>query len=105
MRAAIFNGPHSITVGELPDPVIKEPTDAIVRVMFGCVCGSDLWYYRGESEHAVGSIGHEFIGVVEDVGTDVNAIARGDLVIAPFIYSDMTCPHCQHGSTINCPVG
>jgi threonine dehydrogenase-like Zn-dependent dehydrogenase len=53
----------------------------------------------------VGSIGHEFIGVVEDVGTDVRGIARGDLVIAPFIYSDMTCPHCLHGSTINCPVG
>ena len=51
---------------ERPDPVIEEPTDAVVRVVLACVCGSDLWYYRGESPHAVGSIGHEFIGVVED---------------------------------------
>jgi threonine dehydrogenase-like Zn-dependent dehydrogenase len=105
MRAAIFNGPGSVTVGDRPDPTIQQPTDAVVRVVLGCVCGSDLWYYRGESDHAVGSIGHEFIGVVEDVGADVEGIRRGDLVIAPFIYSDGSCPHCQHGSTIACPAG
>ena len=105
MRAAIFNGPGSVEVGERPDPVIKEPTDAIVRVVLGCVCGSDLWYYRGESPHAAGSIGHEFIGVVEQTGTDVKNVRPGDLVVAPFIYSDMTCPHCLNGSTISCPVG
>jgi threonine dehydrogenase-like Zn-dependent dehydrogenase len=70
-----------------------------------CVCGSDLWYYRGESDHAVGSIGHEFIGVVEDVGRDVTGVDRGDLVVAPFISSDLTCPHCRHGSTIWCVSG
>src|SRR3954447_9860605 len=105
MRAAIFNGPHDISVGERPDPAIEAPTDAVVRVVLGCVCGSDLWYYRGESAHAVGSIGHEFIGVVEDLGADVQGLARGDLVIAPFIFSDMSCPHCQNGSTISCPNG
>jgi threonine dehydrogenase-like Zn-dependent dehydrogenase len=105
MRAAIFNGPHSITVGQRPDPVIVEPTDAIVRVVLGCVCGSDLWYYRGESPHAVGSIGHEFIGVVEDIGAEVTGITAGDLVIAPFIFSDMSCPDCQNGSTISCVRG
>ncbi|MFZ0252142.1 MAG: zinc-dependent alcohol dehydrogenase family protein [Acidimicrobiales bacterium] len=105
MRAAIFRGPKDVVVGERPDPAIEHPTDAIVRVVLACVCGSDLWYYRGESEHAVGSIGHEFIGIVEDVGSDVSDITRGDLVIAPFIYSDMSCPHCLHGSTINCIVG
>jgi threonine dehydrogenase-like Zn-dependent dehydrogenase len=68
MRAAIFNGPGSVTVGDRPDPTIQQPTDAVVRVVMGCVCGSDLWYYRGESDHSVGSIGHEFIGVVEDTG-------------------------------------
>jgi len=94
MRAAIFYGPHSITVGERPDPAIQEPTDAIVRVVLGCVCGSDLWYYRGESPHAVGSIGHEFIGVVEDIGSEVDGIAKGDFVVAPFVYCDMSCPHC-----------
>ena len=54
MRAALFNGPKDITVGERPDPRIENPTDAVVRVLLACVCGSDLWYYRGESEHAVG---------------------------------------------------
>ncbi len=105
MRAALYNGPRNITVGDRPDPVIEEPTDAIVRVVLACVCGSDLWYYRGESEHALGSIGHEFIGVVEEVGAEVGAIGVGDLVVAPFIFSDMTCPNCLNGSTISCPVG
>jgi threonine dehydrogenase-like Zn-dependent dehydrogenase len=105
MRAAVFNGPRSIEVRERPDPVITAPTDAVVRVVLGCVCGSDLWYYRGESPHAVGSIGHEFIGVVEEVGSDVSGIANGDLVVAPFIYSDGTCPHCQAGVTVSCVAG
>jgi threonine dehydrogenase-like Zn-dependent dehydrogenase len=102
MRAAIFNGPGDIEVGDRPDPVVVEATDAVVRVVLGCVCGSDLWYWRGESDHAVGSIGHELVGVVEDLGDEVTGLSRGDLVIAPFIYSDMTCPHCANGSTISC---
>jgi len=105
MRAAIFKGPGVVEVGERPDPVIQEPTDAVVRVVLGCVCGSDLWYYRGESPHAVGSIGHEFIGIVEQAGADVHGIHPGDLVVAPFIYSDMSCPHCRNGSTICCVAG
>jgi hypothetical protein len=105
MRAAIFNGPWTVEAGERPDPVIQEPTDAVVRVLLGCVCGSDLWYYRGESPHAAGSIGHEFIGVVEQVGGEVDSVRAGDLVVAPFIYSDMSCPHCLNGSTISCPAG
>ncbi len=105
VRAAIFNGPRDIRIGDRPDPVVVEATDAVVRVVLGCVCGSDLWYYRGESDHAVGSIGHEFIGIVEDVGDQVTGLSKGDLVIAPFIYSDMTCPHCANGSTISCVQG
>jgi threonine dehydrogenase-like Zn-dependent dehydrogenase len=105
MKAAIFSGPGAVEVGQRPDPVIQEPTDAIVRVVLGCVCGSDLWYYRGESPHAAGSIGHEFIGVVEQAGAEVRGVRAGDLVVAPFIYSDMTCPHCLNGSTISCPAG
>jgi NADPH:quinone reductase-like Zn-dependent oxidoreductase len=93
MKAAIFNGPGTVEVGERPDPIVQEPTDAVVRVVLGCVCGSDLWYYRGESPHAAGSIGHEFIGIVEQTGADVHSVREGDLVVAPFIYSDMTCPH------------
>ncbi|MGA9830599.1 MAG: zinc-binding dehydrogenase, partial [Trebonia sp.] len=61
--------------------------------------------YRGESAHAVGSIGHEFIGIVEQAGAEVRGVREGDLVVAPFIYSDMSCPHCLNGSTISCPVG
>src|ERR1700683_1312958 len=105
MRAAIFIGPGAVEVGERPDPVIQEPTDAVVRVVLGCVCGSDLWYYRGESPHAAGSIGHEFIGIVEQAGADVQGIQPGDLVVAPFIYSDMSCPHCLNGSTTSRPAG
>jgi threonine dehydrogenase-like Zn-dependent dehydrogenase len=105
MRAAIFNEPRSITVGERPDPVVAQPTDAVVRVVLSCVCGSDLWPYRGESPFEPGPIGHEFVGVVEDVGAEVRNIARGDLVIAPFAYSDGTCPHCRHGITTACVAG
>ena len=105
MRAAIFNEPRSVTVGDRPDPTIAEPTDAIVRVVLACVCGSDLWYYRGDSEFVPGPIGHEFVGVVEDVGSDVQRIGRGDFVIAPFAYSDGTCPHCLHGITTACSTG
>jgi threonine dehydrogenase-like Zn-dependent dehydrogenase len=102
MKAAIFNGPRSIERGERPDPKIQEPTDAVVRVVLGCVCGSDLWYYRGLSPHALGPIGHEFIGVVEEVGSDVHDIKKGDFVIAPFTYCDGTCANCRAGWPSNC---
>jgi threonine dehydrogenase-like Zn-dependent dehydrogenase len=105
MRAAIYDGPHSIELGERPDPVLASPTDAVVRVVLACVCGSDLWYYRGESPHALGPIGHEFMGVVDQVGSAVRGIGAGDLVIAPFTYSDGTCAHCRAGWTSNCIAG
>src|SRR5437667_5738689 len=105
MKAAIFQGKGAIELGERPDPTIKEPTDAVVRVVLTCVCGSDLWYYRGESPHTLGPIGHEFIGVVEEVGAEVRGLALGDLVIAPFTFSDGTCPHCRAGWTSNCVAG
>lgn len=105
MRAAIFNGPRSISVGDRPDATIQAPTDAIVRVVLGCVCGSDLWYYRGESPHAIGSIGHEFIGIVEDIGSQADGLAAGDLVVAPFVYCDMSCALCRAGITSHCIAG
>ena len=71
MRAAIFNEPRSITAGERPDPAIARADRRVVRVVLACVCGSDLWYYRGDSPFEPGPIGHEFIGVVEDVGAEV----------------------------------
>jgi threonine dehydrogenase-like Zn-dependent dehydrogenase len=105
MRATVYLGPHSLQVVERPDPVIDAPTDAVVRVLFGCVCGSDLWYFRGESPHALGPIGHEFIGLVEDIGAEVRGLAKGDLVVAPFTFSDGTCPHCRAGVTSKCMSG
>ena len=105
MRAAVFNEPRSITAGDRPDPSIVEPTDAIVRVVIACVCGSDLWYYRGDSPFEPGPIGHEFVGVVEEIGGDVTDISKGDFVIAPFAFSDGTCPNCQNGVTTACMNG
>jgi alcohol dehydrogenase len=105
MKAAIFKGKGRIAVEERPKPRIKEPTDAIVRVVLACVCGSDLWYYRGIEEHPEGPIGHEFIGVVGEVGSDVKDIRNGDFVIAPFAFSDNTCPHCQAGYQTACVNG
>ena len=105
MRAALFVEPHTIETGDRPDPVLVEPTDAVVRVVLACVCGSDLWYYRGESRFKPGPIGHEFIGVVEDTGAEVTNLSKGDLVISPFAYSDGTCPNCRHGITTACMNG
>jgi threonine dehydrogenase-like Zn-dependent dehydrogenase len=71
----------------------------VVRVVLACVCESDLWYYRGDSEFAPGPIGHEIIGVAENTGSVVSNLSKGDLVIAPFAFSDGTCPKCRHGTT------
>src|SRR5260370_2172803 len=92
MRAAIFRGPRDIAVGERPDPVLAEPTDAIVRVVLACVCGSDLWYYRGDSPFEPGPIGHEFICVVEDLASHVNNLAQGYPVTSPFPSSPPPAP-------------
>ncbi|MEU7870290.1 zinc-dependent alcohol dehydrogenase family protein [Dactylosporangium sp. NPDC049140] len=102
MRATLYGGPGDITVGERPDPRLENPTDAVVRVTLGCVCGSDLWYYRGVNPHALGPIGHEFIGIVEQAGADVTTVAPGDLVVAPFTFCDGTCANCAGGWTGNC---
>lgn len=102
MKATLFKGAHDIELGERPQPVIKEQTDAIVRVVMGCVCGSDLWYYRGINPHKEGSIGHEFIGVIEEVGAGVQGLAKGDLVIAPFTFSCGVCANCKAGFQSQC---
>ena len=105
MRAAIMDAPGEIRVGDRPYPVIVEPTDAIVRIVLTCVCGGDLWQYSGESPFEPGPIGHEFVGVVEGVGTAVRGLATGDLVIAPTAYCDGTCPNCQAGIANACTSG
>jgi threonine dehydrogenase-like Zn-dependent dehydrogenase len=105
MRTTVYGEPGDISVAEHPDPVVQGPTDAVVRVTLGCVCGSDLWYYRGESPHALGPIGHEFIGVVDQVGSEVSVIKTGDLVIARFVFCDGTCANCRAGWPSNCLKG
>ena len=102
MKAAIFKEKGRVVVEKRPEPTIKEPTDAIVRVVLACVCGSDLWFYRGISDHPEGPIGHEFIGYVEEVGSGVASIKAGDFVISPFAFSDGVCPHCKAGFQTAC---
>jgi threonine dehydrogenase-like Zn-dependent dehydrogenase len=105
MRAAIIEAPGEIRVGDRPYPVVAAPTDALVRVVLTCVCGGDLWQYRGESPFEPGPIGHEFVGIVEDVGRDVRSLSKGDLVIAPTAYCDGTCPNCRAGIANACFAG
>lgn len=103
MRATTIHGTRDIRVTEVPDPVLKKPTDAIVRVTAGCICGSDLWPYRGENPIRPGaSIGHECIGVVEEVGSAVETIRAGDFVVVPFDHCDNTCAHCRAGAHSAC---
>jgi alcohol dehydrogenase len=105
MKAGIFKGKGEVVIEERPKPIIKDNTDAIVRVVLACVCGSDLWFYRGISEHKEGPVGHEFIGVVEEIGSEVKDIKQGDFVISPFAYSDGTCPNCKAGFQTACTHG
>jgi threonine dehydrogenase-like Zn-dependent dehydrogenase len=103
MKATIIYGARDIRFENVPDPEIHLPTDAVVRVVASCVCGSDLWRYRGIVE--VGEptrIGHEFVGIVEEVGGDVTTVRPGDFVIAPFVVSDNTCVNCRNGVTTSC---
>ncbi|MFF5424004.1 MULTISPECIES: zinc-dependent alcohol dehydrogenase family protein [unclassified Streptomyces] len=106
MRATTIHAPFDLRVEEVPDPVVQDPTDAVVRVLRACVCGSDLWAYRGESPRRPGQrIGHEFLGIVEAAGADVTAFRAGDLVVAPFVWSDGTCDYCADGLQTSCPNG
>lgn len=106
MKAAIYRGAGQVTVEEVPDPRLVEPTDAVVRVLRSCVCGSDLWAYRGVIQRAVPArLGHEFLGLVEEVGSQVSTISVGDLVVAPFQWSDNTCPACRDGIQTSCVNG
>lgn len=103
MRATTIHGPRDIRLSEVDDPTIQKPTDAIVKVVAGCICGSDLWPYRGENPVIKGStIGHECIGVVEEVGAEVRDIKVGDFVVVPFDHCDNTCVHCVAGVQSAC---
>src|SRR5918911_2546158 len=103
MRATIMYAAGDVRVEDVADPAIVEPTDAIVRVTSACICGSDLWPYADmEPSESGNPMGHEAIGVVEDVGADVQTLKRGDLVVMPFAYSDGTCEFCHEGLNTAC---
>jgi threonine dehydrogenase-like Zn-dependent dehydrogenase len=106
VRATLIHAPRDIRLEDLPDPVLRLPGDAVVRVVASCVCGSDLWPYRGVTETTEPHrIGHEFVGVVEEVGAEVTTLRSGDFVIAPFALSDNTCVHCKNGVHTSCAHG
>ena len=103
MRATVMYGAHDVRVETVPDARLIEPTDALVRVTRACICGSDLWPYNSMAPSEIGNrMGHEFIGVVEDVGASVRAVRKGDLVVAPFAWSDGTCEFCREGLQTSC---
>lgn len=106
MRATTIHAPYDMRVEDVPEPVVQLPTDAVVRVLRACICGSDLWAYRGEAARQPGQrIGHEFLGVVEETGSEVGTVRRGDLVVAPFMWSDGVCDYCREGLTTSCEHG
>lgn len=106
MRVTTIHAPGDIRLEDRPRPEITAPTDAVIKITAGCICGSDLWPYRGENDIRAGStIGHEMVGVVEEVGAEVTSFAPGDFVIVPFCTCDNTCPHCRHGVQSACVNG
>lgn len=103
MRATVMYSAGDVRIDTIPDAQLKDPTDALVRVTRAAICGSDLWPYQTmEPDGAGRRMGHEFIGVVEAVGTDVQSIKVGDLVVSPFLWSDGTCVFCQEGLPSSC---
>lgn len=106
MRATLMYGAGDVRVETVPNPAIEEPTDAIVRIVAGCICGSDLWPYASKPATTEGSrMGHEFVGIVEELGSGVTGLATGDFVIAPFVASDGTCDFCKEGLQTSCRHG
>src|SRR5919199_15315 len=103
MHATVMYSAGDVRIEDVPDPSIVDPTDAILRVTRACICGSDLWPYNSmEPSESGQSMGHEAIGVVEDVGAEVRNLKRGDLVVMPFAISDGTCEFCHEGLTTAC---
>lgn len=96
-------GAGDVRVEDVPDAGLAEPTDALLRITRACICGSDLWPYNKMEPTATGRrMGHEFIGIVEDVGSEVRTVKPGDLVVAPFAWSDGTCMFCEEGLQTSC---
>jgi threonine dehydrogenase-like Zn-dependent dehydrogenase len=110
MRGAVLHAPGDVRVEDRPDPTIEKPTDAVIRLAATCVCGSDLWPYRGiEAVNGPAPMGHEYVGIVEEVGSDVHKVRAGQFVVGSFFASDNTCEICRAGYQSSCvhrePVG
>jgi len=103
MQGTVLYGPRDVRFEHRPDPSIVEPTDAIIRLSATCICGSDLWPYRGANPiKAPAPMGHEYCGIVEETGRAVTSIRKGQFVIGSFFASDNTCPHCRFGYQTSC---
>jgi threonine dehydrogenase-like Zn-dependent dehydrogenase len=103
MKGAVIHGARDVRYEQREDPKIVEPTDAILRLSATCICGSDLWPYRGiAATKEPTPIGHEYCGIVEEVGPAVTSVKRGQFVIGSFFASDNTCPHCKAGYQTSC---
>lgn len=106
MKATVMYGAGDVRVEDVPDPVVQKPTEALIRVTYACVCGSDLHPYHDLGDTPEGRrMGHEAIGVVEEIGDDVRTLSVGDTVIVPFAWSDGTCAFCRDGITTSCVHG
>lgn len=106
MRAAVMYGAGDVRVEDRPDPKIHEPTDAVVRVLRAAICGSDLWPYASMPATDQGRpMGHEFLGIIEEAGSQASGLSAGDLVISPFTWCDNTCDFCRKGLQTSCRHG
>jgi len=103
MKGTMIYGPRDIRFEDVPEPKIEKPTDAIIRLAVSCVCGSDLWPYRGiQSVDAPTPMGHEYCGYIEEVGSAVTCVKPGQFVVGSFAMSDNSCPHCRVGYQSSC---
>jgi threonine dehydrogenase-like Zn-dependent dehydrogenase len=102
MRGVIMHAAGDVRVEDRDDPTIQEPTDAIIRLAASCICGSDLWPYRGADTVDAAPMGHEYVGVVTEIGDDVKNVKVGDFVVGSFMASDNTCEICRAGYQSRC---
>ena len=102
MKVTVMHDKGDVRIENVPDSSIQQPTDAIIRVMRACICGSDLWPYNLGPAPGGQRMGHEAIGVVEEVGSEVRTVKRGQVVVMPFACSDGTCVFCQEGLPTAC---
>ena len=103
MLGTVLYGPRDVRFEERPEPAILKPTDAIIRLSASCICGSDLWPYRGLQDVAEPmAMGHEYCGIVEEIGNAVTSVRPGQFVVGSFCLSDNSCPHCRIGFQSSC---